>query len=91
MPYGYHGGILHIDLTAERVEVEEPDETFYRKYMGGSAMGAYYLLKHTPLCGHPTGVGEHPESDGRRRHRRTLLRAVPRHRHSHVLRHWPCG
>jgi len=48
MPYGYHGKILHVDLTSGKLEVEEPEETFYRKYMGGSAMGAYYLLKHTP-------------------------------------------
>ncbi len=48
MPYGYHGKILHVDLTGERLEVEEPDERFYRRYVGGSAMGVYYLLKHTP-------------------------------------------
>ena len=48
MPYGYHGKILHVDLTTGKLEVEEPAETFYRQYMGGSAMGAYYLLKHTP-------------------------------------------
>jgi len=55
MPYGFHGKILHVDLTAGRVEVEEPDETLYRKYMGGSAMGAYYLLKHTPPGADPLG------------------------------------
>jgi aldehyde:ferredoxin oxidoreductase len=55
MPYGYHGKILHVDLTAEKIEVEEPGETFYRKYMGGSAMGAYYLLKHSPPGADPLG------------------------------------
>jgi aldehyde:ferredoxin oxidoreductase len=53
--YGYHGKILHIDLTQSRLEVEEPDETFYRKYMGGSSMGVYYLLKHTPPGADPLG------------------------------------
>ena len=48
MPYGYHGKILHVQLSEMRFETEEPSEAFYRKYMGGSAMGAYYLLKHTP-------------------------------------------
>ena len=48
MPYGYHGRILHVDLTRVETEVELPSESFYRTYMGGSAMGAYYLLKHTP-------------------------------------------
>ena len=48
MSYGYHGKILHAYLSEMRLEIEEPPESFYRKYMGGSAFGAYYLLKHTP-------------------------------------------
>jgi aldehyde:ferredoxin oxidoreductase len=48
MPYGYHGKILHAYLTAGELQVETPDEGFYRKYMGGSAMGTYYLLNNTP-------------------------------------------
>jgi len=55
MSCGYHGKILHVDLTSRKIEVEKPDETFYRKYMGGSAMGAYYLLKHTPPGAAPLG------------------------------------
>ena len=39
MPYGYHGRVLHVNLTAGSITVEEPDERFYRRYMGGSAMG----------------------------------------------------
>ena len=57
MSYGYHGKILHVDLTAGRLKVEEPDETFYRKYMGGSAMGTHYLLKHTPPGADSLGPG----------------------------------
>jgi aldehyde:ferredoxin oxidoreductase len=48
MPYGYHGNILHADLSNNTLEIEHPDEDFYRKYMGGSALGMYYLLKNTP-------------------------------------------
>ena len=55
MPYGYNGKILHVDLTAGTTKVEEPDETFYRTYMGGSAMGTYYLLKNTPAGTDPLG------------------------------------
>jgi aldehyde:ferredoxin oxidoreductase len=55
MTYGYTGKILHIDLTTEKLEVEEPGETFYRKYVGGSGMGAYYLFKHTPPGADPLG------------------------------------
>jgi aldehyde:ferredoxin oxidoreductase len=44
-------------LTNKTIDVEQPDERFYRKYMGGSAMGAYYLLKHTPPHADPLGPG----------------------------------
>jgi len=55
MPYGYHGRILHIDLTSGSLKVETPPESFYRMYMGGSAMGLYYVLKHTPPKADPLG------------------------------------
>ena len=48
MPFGYTGKILHVDLTSGSLTVEEPPEAFYRKYMGGSAMGLYYILKGMP-------------------------------------------
>jgi aldehyde:ferredoxin oxidoreductase len=48
MTHGYTGKILHVDLNTKRLEVEQPDEAFYRKYMGGSALGLYYVLKNTP-------------------------------------------
>ncbi len=41
---GYSGVILHVDLSAGSFREERPDEMFYRKYIGGGAMGAYYLL-----------------------------------------------
>ena len=44
--FGYHGKILHINLTDRTPQVEEPPENFYRLYAGG-LMGTYYLLKHT--------------------------------------------
>jgi len=55
MLYGYNGKILHVNLTKETLEVEEPGERFYRTYMGGSSMGAYYLWKHTPAGADPLG------------------------------------
>ena len=48
MPDGYHGKILHVDLTHGVLEIEEPPESFYRRYMGGSAMGLYYILRDMP-------------------------------------------
>jgi aldehyde:ferredoxin oxidoreductase len=55
MPNGYNGKILHVDLTEGTLTVEEPDEAFYRKYMGGSAMGMYYILREMPAGADPTG------------------------------------
>lgn len=48
MAHGYHGKILHVDLTSGKFRVEEPDEAFYRKYLGGSALALYYILKEMP-------------------------------------------
>ena len=45
MYYGYNGKILHVNLTTGDFRVEEPGESFYRKYMGGSALAMHYLLK----------------------------------------------
>lgn len=48
MPFGYTGKILHVKLSQGVMEIEKPSEDFYRTYMGGSAMGLYYLLKELP-------------------------------------------
>ena len=55
MAYGYNGKILHVDLTNGKFRVEEPGEAFYRKYMGGSALAMYYLLKEIPPGTDPLG------------------------------------
>jgi aldehyde:ferredoxin oxidoreductase len=52
---GVAGRILHVDLTVQMLRVETPPEDFYRKYMGGSAMGLYYILKHMPARADPLG------------------------------------
>ena len=45
MPHGYNGKILHVNLTKNSWEIEEPGEVWYRTYMGGSNFASYYLLK----------------------------------------------
>lgn len=55
MPNGYNGKILHVDLTNGAFTVEEPDEVFYRKYLGGSAMGMHYILRDMPKGADPLG------------------------------------
>ena len=45
MPYGYNGRILRVDLTKGTISEENPPEEVYRRYMGGSALSLYFLLK----------------------------------------------
>jgi aldehyde:ferredoxin oxidoreductase len=55
MPNGYNGKILHVHLDKLTLEVEQPEETFYQQYLGGSALGLHYVLKHTPKNCDPLG------------------------------------
>lgn len=42
---GYSGRILHVDLSDEKIWTEDVPEQIYRKYLGGSCLGTYYVLK----------------------------------------------
>jgi aldehyde:ferredoxin oxidoreductase len=42
------GKVLHVDLTSGKMEVEQPPESFYRTYMGGSGLAMHYLLRMIP-------------------------------------------
>src|SRR3954447_23009192 len=55
MAHGFTGKILHVDLTDGRHWVEEPDDAFYRKMMGGRALAAHYLLTLAPPGADPLG------------------------------------
>ncbi len=55
MLYGYAGKVLHVDLTSGTIDIEQPAEEFYRTYVGGSAMGLYYLFRNTPVGADPLG------------------------------------
>lgn len=46
-PTGYNGRILKVDLTRGEMNVEEPDEGFYRTYLGGGLLGTYYVFRET--------------------------------------------
>lgn len=48
MPYGYTGKILRVDLTQRKTEIETHDDEFYRAYLGGRGLVAYYLNKELP-------------------------------------------
>ena len=51
----YTGKILHIDLTNLRFWLEEPDEIFYRKLIGGRGFVLHYLLSQMPAKADPLG------------------------------------
>ena len=55
MPKGYTGKILHVNLSTGSTWIEEPDELFYRRYLGGSGLVGYYLLKEVPQGADPLG------------------------------------
>ena len=45
MTSGYNGKILRVDLSRGAVSVDEPDEDFYRRYVGGRGFVSYFLLR----------------------------------------------
>lgn len=55
MAHGYNGKILRVDLSNGQMSTEEPDEIFYRRYMGGRGFIAYYLLKELSPAVEPLG------------------------------------
>lgn len=54
---GFNGRILKVDLGAGRIDIETPGADFYRKYPGGSAIGAFYCLKEMKPGADPLGPG----------------------------------
>ena len=48
MPNGYTGKILNVDLSSQKIEIEEKDDAFYRSYLGGRGIGYHYLMQLVP-------------------------------------------
>ncbi len=44
---GYHGKILHVDLTSRSTWTEVPDDNFWRIYGGGGLLATALLLRDT--------------------------------------------
>ncbi|MCE7989088.1 MAG: aldehyde:ferredoxin oxidoreductase [Caldilinea sp. CFX5] len=55
MALGYAGKILHVNLTTGDLTVETPPESFYRQYMGGSALNMHYILRNMKAGVDPLG------------------------------------
>ncbi len=45
--FGYHGQVLHVDLTNRAFRAVSMSEEWYRMYAGGALMGGYFLLRDT--------------------------------------------
>ncbi len=51
--FGYHGKLLRVDLTQQRVEVEGMDAKLFEKYLGGAGIGAKILYQETTAATDP--------------------------------------
>lgn len=51
----FNGQILHVDLSTGRIWTEQPEDAFYRSYMGGRGFVLYYLLNLLPAGVDPLG------------------------------------
>ena len=47
MAKGYHGRILRVDLSTNKSETFVPGDRFYRTYLGGGLMSAWFTAKET--------------------------------------------
>ena len=52
---GFHDRILRVNLTNGSISTEAPGERFFRTYLGGWGLIAYYLLKELPCGADPLG------------------------------------
>lgn len=55
MPHGYVGRVLKVDLSSGLLRVGEPDDAFYRRYVGGRAFALHYLLTEMGTGADPLG------------------------------------
>src|SRR5688572_10607598 len=46
--FGYHGRVLHVDLTKRRAWLEDLDDDTWRIYGGGGLLATRYLLRDVP-------------------------------------------
>ena len=53
--YGYAGRILRVNLTSREITIEEPEPSFYRRYLGGRGFIVHMLLQEVPAGANPLG------------------------------------
>ncbi len=55
MKKGYQEKILRVDLTTGEIKTETLEEQIYRRYLEGSALASYFLLKEIKTGVDPLG------------------------------------
>ena len=53
--HGYNGRILRVNLSEERIEIDQPPEDYYQRYLGGRGFIVTTLLKELPARIDPLG------------------------------------
>lgn len=56
MSNGYWGKILCVNLSSGKIDVEQPPEADYRRYLGGYGLGVHYLYQRIPPGADPLGA-----------------------------------
>ncbi len=57
---GYMGKLLWVDLSSGKIQVEQPDDEFYRKYIGGYGIGSRLLYDHMKAECRSLRPGQYP-------------------------------
>ena len=54
--YGYAGKLLRVNLESGDVGIEQPDESYYQRYLGGRGIIIHTLLTEVPAKADPLGA-----------------------------------
>jgi aldehyde:ferredoxin oxidoreductase len=55
MTFGFHDRILRVNLSTREIREEHPGQSFYRQFLGGTGIVAYYLYKELEPGTDPLG------------------------------------
>jgi aldehyde:ferredoxin oxidoreductase len=53
--FGYSGKLLRVNLDSGDMVIEKPDESYYKRYLGGSGIIMHTLLTEVPAKADPLG------------------------------------
>jgi aldehyde:ferredoxin oxidoreductase len=53
--FGYMGKLLRVNLESKKISIEEPDDSYYKHYLGGRGIIIHTLLTEVPSHADPLG------------------------------------